>query len=399
MNEKTNLQDLAALVAEKSGIAIKDVEYFLRELIDTIQQALLNDEPVRIKGLGTFKRLTVSARESVDVTTGNRVVIPAHYKINFIPDNNLAQAVNEPFAPFDTIEFEGTSPSETKEAKINIVNEKYVAERRPVTVEEPPRFISNPDKINPIPDKSSYPSHGHRKRPRNKRWLGSVIFLVLVLVGLGCVGYFFILDTADRWTHPSNKASVPKYSEMIRKDTAAIENIIQEEAEEEDIVQEDIITEDIITEDIVAEGIVAEDIVAEDILEEDMGEDIVEEIITKEDSKNTVTDNTVKTPEKNVEKKIAEVPAVKTGSNETTATIKRYTLQQGDRLTTIALREYGNKVFWVYLYEENRDKIKNPNIVPAGLTIQIPPAAKYGINKDNPESVRKASALQGVIQQ
>jgi nucleoid DNA-binding protein len=131
MSEKTNLQDLATSVAAKSGIAIKDVEYFLRELIETIQQALLSDESVRIKNLGTFKRLTVSARESVDVTTGNRVVIPAHYKINFIPDNNLAQAVNEPFALFDTIELDDAEkPGETK---VTRVNEIYEPERRPET--------------------------------------------------------------------------------------------------------------------------------------------------------------------------------------------------------------------------------------------------------------------------
>jgi hypothetical protein len=69
---------------------------------------------------------------------------------------------------------------------------------------------------------------------------------------------------------------------------------------------------------------------------------------------------------------------------------KRYTIQSGDRLTTIAFNEYGNKVFWIYLYEDNRDKISDPNNISKGIVINIPPASKYGINSNDPASVRKA---------
>ena len=54
---------------------------------------------------------------------------------------------------------------------------------------------------------------------------------------------------------------------------------------------------------------------------------------------------------------------------------------------------YGRYEFWVYIYEENKSKIKNPNSVSPGLVVVIPPAEKYGINKDDPESVRKAKEL------
>jgi nucleoid-associated protein YgaU len=51
-------------------------------------------------------------------------------------------------------------------------------------------------------------------------------------------------------------------------------------------------------------------------------------------------------------------------------------------LNTIALREYGHKAFWVYIYNENRKRIGNPDIIEPGMVINIPPAAKYGINAD-----------------
>ena len=63
----------------------------------------------------------------------------------------------------------------------------------------------------------------------------------------------------------------------------------------------------------------------------------------------------------------------------------------------IASREYGNSVFWVYLYEENKDKIQDPDKISVGMVITIPPASKYGIDKDNPASVQAAKAMQQKI--
>jgi len=59
-------------------------------------------------------------------------------------------------------------------------------------------------------------------------------------------------------------------------------------------------------------------------------------------------------------------------------------------LRNIALKYYGNKSFWVYIYEENKDKIKNVNNVPLGTTLTIPAPAKYGIDAKDAESVKKA---------
>ncbi len=72
---------------------------------------------------------------------------------------------------------------------------------------------------------------------------------------------------------------------------------------------------------------------------------------------------------------------------------RKITVKEGERLTLISLREYGSKVFWVYLYKANQDIIKDPNNVLPGTVIVIPDAKLYKINKDNPESVRIAADL------
>jgi len=109
-------------------------------------------------------------------------------------------------------------------------------------------------------------------------------------------------------------------------------------------------------------------------------------------------EHVVPIPVENTENRAPRQPVANPTAGETTTSAKQYTLRQGDMLTQVALREYGNKLFWVYLYEENKDKIKDPNSVPANLTITIPPASKYGINKDDPASVQTAAALQSKIQ-
>ena len=72
----------------------------------------------------------------------------------------------------------------------------------------------------------------------------------------------------------------------------------------------------------------------------------------------------------------------------------RVQVQPGDRLTVFALKKYGHKAFWVYIYQENKSKIKDPNNLPVGITIVLPPAKKYEINARDTNSINKALELQ-----
>ena len=69
-------------------------------------------------------------------------------------------------------------------------------------------------------------------------------------------------------------------------------------------------------------------------------------------------------------------------------------IQAGDRLTRFSLRKYGHKAFWVYIYQENRGKLNDPDNIPVGITITLPPASKYQINAQDTNSVNKALLLQ-----
>ena len=72
----------------------------------------------------------------------------------------------------------------------------------------------------------------------------------------------------------------------------------------------------------------------------------------------------------------------------------RVQVQPGDRLTVFALKKYGHKAFWVYIYQENKSKIKDPNNLPVGITIVLSPAKKYEINPRDTNSINKALELQ-----
>lgn len=70
--------------------------------------------------------------------------------------------------------------------------------------------------------------------------------------------------------------------------------------------------------------------------------------------------------------------------------IRRDTVRVNHYLTQMATRYYGKSIFWVYIYEENKAKIKNPNVINPGTVVVIPPAEKYGINRHDKQSVARA---------
>lgn len=100
---KISLNDLAQHLAEKSGISLQDAELFIRKMFDVANEGLQSDKLVKMKWLGTFKVMAVKDRESVDVNTGERIIIEGRDKISFTPDNILKEIVNKPFAQFETV--------------------------------------------------------------------------------------------------------------------------------------------------------------------------------------------------------------------------------------------------------------------------------------------------------
>lgn len=103
MENKILLQDLSAGMSKRSGLGKREGENFVRTFFSVIEQYLQEDKIVKVKGLGTFKVVEVSGRDSVNVNTGERIHIKGHSKVTFTPDSAIRDHVNRPFADFETI--------------------------------------------------------------------------------------------------------------------------------------------------------------------------------------------------------------------------------------------------------------------------------------------------------
>lgn len=101
--ERLSMQELAAVLVTKSGLKKKDAERFASVMFEVVKDGLAEDRQVKIKGLGTFKVIEIDSRESVDVNTGERVLIEGHDKITFMPDATMKEIVNKPFSQFETV--------------------------------------------------------------------------------------------------------------------------------------------------------------------------------------------------------------------------------------------------------------------------------------------------------
>ena len=379
MNNRLAIQDLAGLLAEYTGKDKNSSERFLREFIAVVSEGVYTDKLVKVKGLGTFKIIPVEKRESIHVNTGERFVIPEHYKFSFLPDKELRELVNKPFSFFETTELrenvdftdmdvvlDELNIKETEDESIEemIPEEKHLPEEEPVVFseegsavppEEDPVVFSEEepagqpedegmDTLEPVVDERSDSSgpdspseevetgpDAERKKPRTKRIaVVSMFVFLLMLFNIGLYlnrTYFF-----------------EKEKEPLRIDTVFPKG------------------ETVATEAVPDTTIV----------------------FANEDSSQTVGETTVENPEVESE---AVSPKV----------IARVKIEPGSRLTLISLKYYGSKLFWVYLYEYNRAVITDPNNVPIGTVIEVPAPEMYGIDRRDRSSIEKAAARQTEI--
>lgn len=119
----SNTKDLARIVADRYDLSLVESENFIIEMFELVRTTLNTEDTIKIKGLGTFKVQTVRERASVNVNTGEKVIIDSHDRITFTPDNAIRDAVNRPFAHFTTVplndgvEFDDPDKEEAQEEK------------------------------------------------------------------------------------------------------------------------------------------------------------------------------------------------------------------------------------------------------------------------------------------
>ena len=100
---KTAIQMITSALAKQYKLSVADATAFVDAIFTIVSSELKNGKQVKIKGLGTFKVQSVKPRESVNVNTGERVLIKGHDKITFTPDTAMKELVNKPFSQFETV--------------------------------------------------------------------------------------------------------------------------------------------------------------------------------------------------------------------------------------------------------------------------------------------------------
>lgn len=161
------MNELSAAIAEKLQIDDRKVTFhFISSVVSVIKAGLEKDRLVKIKGLGTFKVIDVDARESVNVNSGERLLIEGHSKLTFTPDTTMKELVNKPFSQFETVvlndgvtfdnpdeqdeDEETPSPVEEEIPQTTVEEEEYeepdVEPEVPVaTQEKPMEVLGEPD--------------------------------------------------------------------------------------------------------------------------------------------------------------------------------------------------------------------------------------------------------------
>lgn len=184
MSHKLLLSDITDQLAESANISKKEAGSFLKQLFDIIEEQLVADKIVKIKGLGTFKLIWVESRRIANVNTGEIQEVAGHYKTTFTPDAALAEAVNEPFSHLETIILDeelvtdtpvntSSYPSESdKHDEIDIPLQENVEER-----------ISTESSVNDVADNEmTQPQKASRK------WL-TVLSVIVLALAAGFIGY------------------------------------------------------------------------------------------------------------------------------------------------------------------------------------------------------------------
>ena len=351
MSNRLNIPEVAELLAERTGRKREEAERFLRLLVEAITEGVLQDQLVKVKGVGTFKLIEVEARESVHVHTGNRFLIPAHYKFSFTPDKELREAVNRPFSAFETTELfnpvvgegleeEVVSPvSEPEKGNLEESVEEWVPDReiplpkQETKPKEPLSLRMNQEVSKPQTVKQ--PQTAIEEERSVWAWLRYVAVALLLVVVAG-VFYFMGRNAAYRALQMASVSEVkPEQSVTPLKEEPA--DSLQVASQEELLMEP---------------------------------EPVVEESV----------------------KPVAEEPA-----KPKEESVEKVVIKRGDRLTNIALKHYGHKLFWVYIYQRNEALIADPNNVPIGTELILPPPQQYGIDAKSRASLEAAAALQTEI--
>lgn len=384
MNEKISFPDLVGLLSSKMNITKKEAETFLKEFFTVSTEIITSGEELRINGLGLFKPIWVEARGSINIQTGEPVEIPGHYKLSFIPDKVLREAVNAPFSSFSVevlndhvpIEDMTAVPSQDIDENNDICNtenvelqdskeirekeeedepiepaHEYIQEDKSADEESSESTVSSqeiekfqeeiiqPESETKVEEKEEdcYEDYLRKSSSRKSFWWGVLSAFGIIIICLA--GGIFFMGNDSPYVVKIGEYTLSLGKQSI--DSRPMNNN--------------------------------------------------PESVVLPENKDTLSEM-----EKDSVLKDSVISASPLAAPEVKPVIE--TIRSGVFLTTLARKYFGHKAFWVYIYEENKDVIKNPNQVPIGTRLTIPSASKYDIDANNRTSVENAKALAAKIQ-
>lgn len=426
MNNRLSIQDLALILSEQTGKSTEEALRFLQEFIAVVSEGVYNDKLVKVKGLGTFKIIRVEERASVSVNSGERFVIPSHYKFTFTPDKELKELVNKPFSLFDTVELneevdfsdvDVSAETSGAEEAADDSSEEILPDGIPEQAIEAPQTPEPEVKPEPAVEEEAVPQEEAKAEPEPKTET---------------------TPEPEVEAEPEPKAE----AETTLKEEAKAEPEVEAEpelkAEAETTPQEEAKAEPKPAEPVssvsgykeyrrkrrrsasrkllfpiaclfvvIVLGIVYIVCLSGRTTVNKNWEPPMAEVgnPTPEAGMNPVpADSTGVTPPDSAslaaDSVVAEPPVVEENQPEETPTsdiLALVTIKAGDRLASFAKQYYGHKFFWVYIYQYNQDIISDPNNIPIGTELRIPDPGLYGIDATDRSSIDKAAALQSQI--
>lgn len=374
MAEKLSWTELRKVLASRADISEKQAGEFLNALQGQLVTALKSDKQVKINGLGTFKLQAIAPRKSVNVATGEEIIIEGYNKLAFTPEAGVKELIesNQPSelstqrSEVDPIQKLGAQAEEIVDILEDLgqgvkANEEPAPEAAEPEPEPEPEAAAEPAP-EPEPEAAAEPEYVYKpepvyipepepeiivQRPEEKKkshfWRNFLIFLILLLAILAACYFFFRQQLCDF----INSYTLPFKTEVVVADTVAnIEEPIAEEAVAEEVIAEDPETA------MIPEGAIPK-------------QQILEEFLTASGETSNSNESS-----KGKEKSKANESIKGTQAYPKLITIEA--MHEGSRLAWMAYRFYGNKVYWPYLYDANRDHIDNPHLVEVGTPIRVP---------------------------
>ena len=369
MSSKLNMQDIIDLLVAKNVINKEEAESFIVELFNLIEKGLTADEQTKIKDFGTFKLTHIQARESIDVNTQEKILIPAHRRVTFVPAQLLKSLVNKPFAHFETtplnegVFMEGISQNSFVD--VDVVENRYEDDEERVEDSEPIEEGETVKIESAILLKEEEPID-------EKKDIGETIVPV------------------------NSSASESNIEDTIATENSA-EDIQNEEIKEKEtiIVAQKPLTDTTSTKKKSKRFILWLNIALVLLVVFSVG--FAYNYYTSNNSSDLVVDTnetvkpfedvSVATTQNPLDEGEAVVDSVEIALSLPRKTAK---MSPGRTLRLIALDKLGDKEFWIYIYMINKDKIENPNVVPIGLLLDLPHENEYPMDATNPEDISTA---------